>query len=246
MPERALERVLGQLGDLPGHFDTGGAGSDDGERQQLLAALRIIGPFGLLEGAQNPSAELQGIVDGLHAGREFGEVVVAEVRLAGAGCDDQAVKRGFVAVAEQLRDHALVGQVDVGDVAEQHLDVALVAQHDAGRWGDFALRDDPGGDLIEQRLEQVMGGPGDQLDVDVGPLELLCRIESAEARSDDHHLMTTVGFTCGFWLGTHVPLLLTELLDGRIQLAANPHQPSQRSHRYPGSTVCNQPHWRPM
>ena len=109
----------------------------------------------------------------------------------------------------------------MGDVAEQHLHVALVAQHDAGRWGDFALGDDPGGDLIQQRLEQVMGGPGDQLDVDIGPLELLCRVESAEPRSDDHHLVPTAGFTCDFWLGAHVPLLLTELLDGRIRLATN-------------------------
>ena len=40
--------------------------------------------------------------------------------------------------------------------------------------------DDAGRHLVQQRLEQVMGGPGDQLDVDVGALELLGRVKSAE------------------------------------------------------------------
>ena len=159
----------------------------------FAASLRVAGPLGLLERAQNPAAQLQRVVDRLHAGREFGEVVVAEVGLAGAGGDDQGVVGGFVAVAEQLRDDVLVGEVDVGDVAEQHLDVALLAQDDPGRRGDLALGDDPGGHLVQQRLEQVMRGAGDQLDVDVGPLELLCRVESAESRTDDDDLVTTSG-----------------------------------------------------
>jgi hypothetical protein len=42
VPERALQGVVRQFGNLPGHFDTGGAGPDDGERQQLLATLGIV------------------------------------------------------------------------------------------------------------------------------------------------------------------------------------------------------------
>ena len=172
--------MVGQFGDLPGHLDAGGAGADHGERQQPLAPLRVVGPLGLLERAQNPAAQLQRVVDGFHAGREFGELVVAEVGLAGAGGDDQGVVGGVVGVAEQFGDDVLVGEVDMGDVAQQHFDVALPAQDDAGGRGDLALRQDPGGHLVQQRLEQVMRGPGDQLDVDVGLLEFLCRIESAE------------------------------------------------------------------
>ena len=181
----------------------------------LLAPLRIAGPFGLLEGAQNPAPQLERVVDRLHAGRELGEMVVAEVRLAGAGGDDQGVVGGFVAVAEQLRDDDLVREIDVGDVAEQHLDVALLAQHHPGGGGDFTLGDDPGGHLVQQRLKQVMGGAGDQLDVDVGALEFLCRVESAESRSDDDDSVTTRCFSCDFWLGAHVRLLLTGLLGAR-------------------------------
>ena len=101
--ERAFERVVGEFGDLPGHLDAGRTGTDDHERQQLLAAGRVAGPLGLLEGAEDTAAQLQGVVDRLHARRPLGEVVVAEVGLARAGGDDQRVVRRDVGVAEQLR-----------------------------------------------------------------------------------------------------------------------------------------------
>ena len=89
MPERALEGVVGQFGDLAGHLHAGGAGADDHEGQQFGPALRIAGAFGLLEGAEDAAAQLQGVVDGLHSRCPFGEVIVAEVGLAGARGHDQ-------------------------------------------------------------------------------------------------------------------------------------------------------------
>ena len=118
----------------------------------------------------------------LHARRELGELVVAEVGLPGAGGDDQAVVRGPVGVAEQHRVDRLVRQVDVGDLAEQHLGVLLLAQDQPGRRGDLALGDDARRHLVQQRLEQVVGGLGDQLDVDIGLLQLLGGVQPAETR----------------------------------------------------------------
>ena len=135
MAERAFQGVVGEFGDLAGHLDAGRSGADDGERQQLLPPLRIVGPFRRFERAQDASPQFQRVVDGLHAGREFGEMVVAEVGLAGPGSDDQAVVGGFVAVAEQLRHNELAGQVDMRDVTEQHLDVVLTAQDHRG-WAE--------------------------------------------------------------------------------------------------------------
>ena len=189
VPERALEGVVGQFGDLPGHLDAGRTGADDDERQQLLPAHRVAGPLGLLERAEDPAAQFQRVVDRLHARRPLGEVVVAEVRLPRARGDDQAVVRRAVGVAEQDRVDRLVRQVDVRDVAEQHLGVLLLAQDQPGRRRDLALGDDAGGHLVQQRLEQVVGGPGDQLDVDVGVLERLSGVQSAEPRSDDDDLV---------------------------------------------------------
>ena len=168
VPEAALERLVGQFLDLAGHLDAGRTRADDDERQQLLAALRVAGALGLLERAEDAAAQFERVVDRLHAGRELGEVVVAEVRLARARGDDQAVVRRAVGVPEQHRVDGLILEVDVRDVAEQHLGVLLLAQDQPRGRGDLALGDDAGGHLVQQRLEQVMRRAGDQLDVDVG------------------------------------------------------------------------------
>ncbi len=129
-------------------------------------------------------------------------MVIAEVRLAGPRSDDQAVIRGFVTVAEQLRDDEFALQVDVRDIAEQNLNVVLTPQ-DHPRWrSDRAFGDDAGRHLVEHRLEQVMGGTSDQLDVDVGPFELLDRVQTTESRSDDHDPVSTMWHGV-YGLGAH-------------------------------------------
>ncbi len=141
-PEAALERLIRQFLDLARHFDTGRPGADDHERQQLPAACRVTGPLGLLEGAEDAAPQLERVVDRLHAGRELGEVVVAEVGLPRASRDDELVVRRAVVVPQQLRVNRLAGKVDVRDVAEQHLGVFLLAQDQPGGRRDLALGDD--------------------------------------------------------------------------------------------------------
>ncbi len=175
VPEATAQRLICQFGDLPGHFDTGRTGAHHGEGQQLGAAHRIAGTLGLFERAEDTATEFQRVVDRLHAGSELGEMIVAEVGLPGAGRDDQAVVRRGIGVPEQHRIHRLVLQIDVGDVAQQHLGVLLLTQDHAGGRRDLAFGDDAGGHLVQQRLEQVVGGAGDQLDVDVGTFQGLRR-----------------------------------------------------------------------
>ena len=74
-------------------------------------------------------------------------------------------------------------EVDVGDLAQQHPGVLLVGEDLAGRRRDLALRQDAGRHLVEQRLEQVVGGLRDHRHVDVGALERLGAEQPAEARS---------------------------------------------------------------
>ena len=69
------------------------------------------------------------------------------------------------------------------------LGIPLVAQHVAQRRRDVSLGEDPRRELVEQRLEQVVVGPVDERDVDVGPPQPLGGGESAEAAADDHHLV---------------------------------------------------------
>ena len=66
------------------------------------------------------------------------------------------------------------------DVAEQDVRIRLARKHFAGRRGDLALGEDAGGHLVEQRLEEVVRGLGDERDVDVGALEGLGAEEAAE------------------------------------------------------------------
>ena len=71
-----------------------------------------------------------------------------------------------------------------------------------GGRGDLAFGDDARRNLVQQWLKQMVSGAGNQLDVDIGPLELFDRVQSAESRSDDHHPVRTIG--CGdFGLGAH-------------------------------------------
>ena len=93
-PEVPGQGPPGELGDLAGHLHAGRAGAHDHEGEQVVDVLAARGPeLGHLEGAEDPPAQLQRVVDGLQARRELGEVVVAEVRLAGTRCHDQAVVR---------------------------------------------------------------------------------------------------------------------------------------------------------
>ena len=133
----------------PKPFDAGRARADDDERHQAVDLGLVGGQLGQLEGAEDATARLEGVVDALHAGSELGEPVVAEVGLPGAGGADQLVLvRGH---PRPSTDEVTVRLVDVGDLAEHHAGV-LVPANDLARGGrDLALGEDAGGHLVEQR-----------------------------------------------------------------------------------------------
>ena len=183
--KRPGQRAPREFGDLPRQLHTGGAATDDDEGQPAGALGRVTGDLGRLEGAEDAPAQLQRVVDGLHPGGERREVVVTEVVLLGARGDHQAVERDHPLGRHQTERHRPGVQVDVVDIAQQHLAVLVAFEDQAGGRCDIAGRQDSGGQLVEQRLEQVAGGLGDQGHVDVGPFEGLGSIESAETGADD-------------------------------------------------------------
>ena len=89
--EVVLQGAVGQLGDLAGHLDPGRAGADDDEGQRPLGLGRRLRQLGQLEGAEDPAAQLERVVDGLHPRCVAGELVVAEPRLPRAGGDEEGV-----------------------------------------------------------------------------------------------------------------------------------------------------------
>ena len=191
--KRARQRALGELGDLARQLDAGRPAAHHDEGQPAL-------PFGVigahlrgLERSENPPAELQRVVDGLHAGRERREMVVAEVGLLRARGDDQAVEVQDRGHRHQLGGDRLGVDVDRLDLSEEHLDVLLLTQHEPGRRRDLAFGEDARRHLVQQRLEEVTGRLGDQRDVDVGALERLGRLEAAEPGSDDDDVVSPFG-----------------------------------------------------
>ena len=130
--ELAAQRARRQLADLPGQLHTRRAGADDDDREPTVALDRVGRRLGHLEGAEEAPAELQGVVDRLHARRVEGELVVAEVRLAGAGGDDQTV-------VGQL-DRAQVGGRRGVDHAGVEIEAGHLGEHHARRCRSVARR----------------------------------------------------------------------------------------------------------
>jgi hypothetical protein len=90
-PVVGREHGVGKFGDLPDQLDTGGSGTDDDEGQPIGPFLRVGGHLGHLKLGEDPIAQITGVLDGLHARRELGEVLVAEVRVGCARGDDERV-----------------------------------------------------------------------------------------------------------------------------------------------------------
>ena len=118
-PERPGQGPVRELGDLADDLDARRSGADHDEGQPACAFGLRRRHLGGLERAEDPAAQFERVVDGLHAGRERLEMVVAEVGLLRACGHDQAVERRDPLPVQQLGGDGFVLQVDPDDVAEQ-------------------------------------------------------------------------------------------------------------------------------
>ena len=179
----------------PGDLDARRAAADDDEREPFSPLLGIVLQRRHLEGPEDPSPDLERVVDRLHPRRPAGELVVTEVGLAGACADDQAVVRdlegppsGRIAVTVRAV------QIEAGHLREPDLHVALATKHVAYGRGDVPLGEDGRGHLIEERLEEMVVDPVHEGHLDRGAPQEAGGEEPAEAASDDNH-----------WWGLEVP-----------------------------------------
>jgi hypothetical protein len=122
---------------------------------------------------------------------------VAEVGLLDPRGDDQVVVAQRDAIATgSLGDHLLRRDVDVDDVGQHAFDVPVALEDVAQRRRDLALGQDPGGHLVEQRLEQVVLGAVDERDHDVAAAQRPCGEEPAEAAPDDDDAVGRPALPC--------------------------------------------------
>ena len=92
--EVPAQRAVCQLADLACHLDPGRTGTDHNEGQPLLPLFGVVAELCKLERAEDPTAQLQRIIDALHPRGELGELIIAEVRLTSARRDDQGCRTG--------------------------------------------------------------------------------------------------------------------------------------------------------
>ena len=183
------EDLIGDLGDGPGELDTGRPAPDDGEREEPLPALRGRLAVGLLEGEEDPPADLERVFEILEARSARLPVFVAEIRVPRARGDHQGVVGEDPAVAEG--DLATVG-IDGNDLGQHDVRVLLAAQDRPD-----GVRDVGGGKgrrrhLIEEGLEEVMVPPVDHRDPDRSAGEAARRFEPSESGAHDHDVRPSV------------------------------------------------------
>lgn len=162
LPELPIERVTGDLPDLSREFDTGRPAAHESEGEPLLPFPVVHCRFGHLERPVDPSADLERVVQGLHAGGVRGELVVPEVGLTHAHRDDEVVVRqhDVSAPGPPGVDQPGVG-IHVGGFGKHAAHVVVASQDPAERLCDLPLGQDPGGTLVQQRLEEVVGAAVD-------------------------------------------------------------------------------------
>src|SRR5438270_13852864 len=99
-----------------------------------------------------------------------------EVRLPCPRRHDEAVERvrAHGVVQTSRRDSARV-EVEARDGLELDLGVALLAQDVADGWRNLSLGEDAGGELVEQRLEEVVVLAVDESHLHGGALAAPCR-----------------------------------------------------------------------
>ncbi len=183
-----------QLRDLAGDLDAGGPPADDHEAEPGLPSLGVRGESSHLERPEDARPKLERVVDRLHPGRPARELVVAEVRLPGAGGDDQAVVRDLEPhpVGAEGRDDAPF-EVEPHDLRELDPRVSLPPQDVSNRRRDLALGENAGSDLVQQWLEQVVVDLVDKGHLDRGPLQQPGGEQTSEAAADDDHAMASGG-----------------------------------------------------
>ena len=128
----------GQLGDRTGHFNAGGTSPDHHEAQQAAALIRILGYLRILKSRQDAMADGDGIFGSFQDGSEWSPVIVAEIRMAGAGGQHQKVIGDLLIRITQVNFTRLT--IDRFDTTELNLRVGLMAQNLSDRHGDLGER----------------------------------------------------------------------------------------------------------
>ena len=156
-----------ELADLARDLYARWSGADHDDGQPSLFLDGVGRRFGHLERAEDTAPDLERVIDRLHSRGVQRELVVTEVRLTDARGHDQAVVGHFDRSVERAgREDDAPVEIEAGDFGELDANVLVALQRVAQRHRDLTLGENGGGDVVQQRLEQMMVAPVEEHDVD--------------------------------------------------------------------------------
>ena len=199
-----VAEVLGHIeacdvADGPSEFDAGGASADDDEVERGMGSGLHHLALGELEGEEDAAADFGGVFDGFEAGGDGGPLILAEVGVGGAGGEDEVV---VFEVGAGPEENAVLVEGEAGGLIHEDFDVAMVAEDGADGLGDIGGGEHGEGDLVEERLEDVVVLAVDEGDVDweLGETHGGVNAGKASAKDDDAF---AVGAGVGDWFECH-------------------------------------------
>jgi hypothetical protein len=185
------------LGDRSGKLDPGRACAHQYESHLAGAFLFVIGRFRQFERTQDLRSDRFCVAEAFEPWGEPRELVMTEIAWTHSGSDHQEVVLEFSTADPRASDLNSAGsEVDAFDLGQQHAEVLLFRFQLPDRRSYLRWRQDGGGDLIKQRLKDMMIAPVDQCDLDVGSLERACRSHAGESAADNQDPFLTRDRLC--------------------------------------------------
>ena len=182
MAEITPQHDARELGKRASQFDAGRPAAHHDNRHQRLDRGRIALRFRSLEGQQHFAPDAQGVLERLQSGREFRPFRMPEVAGGSTERDHEVI-----ILQPMVGEHDLArGKVEVAHLVHQHGHVRFVRENGADGLGDFRGGKPCRGDLVEQRLKEVMIRAIHQRHARGGMMKFLAEGQSSEPRPEHH------------------------------------------------------------
>src|SRR5258708_24718695 len=189
------------MSDRSGKLDAGRAGAHQHEGHLASAFFRVIGRLRQFKRTQDLGSDRLSVVEALEAWREPRELVMTEIARMHSGRDYQEVVLEFSTT--NPRANGLDGarpQVDALNLRQQYAEVLLFRLELPDRRRYLGGRQDSSGDLVQERLKDMVITPVDQRYFDIGSLERPCCRDAGETAADDQDAFFARDRLCYRWI----------------------------------------------
>ena len=179
-----LQHDLSEFRERTGHFDASGPAADNDHGELFFDFSVVGGRFGLFEGEEHFFADRHRIIEALQTESVPRPLVLAEVARFRAERDDEEI-----VIEHAIAEMGLFGlQVDARDLPHERGDVFVLGEDAAQRLRDLCHGQSRSGDLIQQRLEEVMIPTIDERDAEALIAEFFRTFQAGEAAAKNEHM----------------------------------------------------------